>query len=97
MVEMALDMTGRTRDEAVLVGDRLYTDCVRKHGGYFCSSCAFRRIYTRRNAELAVSCGVCLSIREGNVCGLGVWTKKEMLLKFRNGYGFGTKKQKEEF
>lgn len=26
MVEMALDMTGRTRDEAVLVGDRLYTD-----------------------------------------------------------------------
>ena len=55
------------------------------------------RIYTRRNAELAVSCGVCLSIREGNVCGLGVWTKKEMLLKFRNGYGFGTKKQKEEF
>lgn len=26
MVEMAIDMTGRTRDEAVLVGDRLYTD-----------------------------------------------------------------------
>ena len=23
--------------------------------------------------------------------------KKEMFLKFRNGYGFGTKKQKEEF
>ena len=71
--------------------------CVRKHSGHFCSPCAFGRIYTRRNAELAVSCGVCLSIREGNVCGLGVWTKKEMLLKFRNGYDFGTKKQKEEF
>ena len=28
---------------------------------------------------------------------MGVWTKKEMLLKFRNGYGFGTKKQKEEW
>ena len=26
MIEMALDMTDRTRDEAVLVGDRLYTD-----------------------------------------------------------------------
>ncbi len=95
MVEMALDMTGRTRDEAVLVGDRLYTDIACANMADISAAlCAFRRIYTRRNAELAVSCGVCLSIREGNVCGLGVWTKKRNALKIRNGYGFGTKKKR---
>ena len=97
MVEMALDMTGRTRDEAVLVGDRLYTDIACANMADISAALVLSGESTReemQNSQYLVEY-VYPSVKE--MYADWVYGQKRNALKIPKWLWFWNKKQKEEF
>lgn len=97
MIEMALDMTGRTRDEAVLVGDRLYTDIACANMAGVSAALVLSGESTReemQNSQYLVEY-VYPSVKE--MYAEWVYGQKRNVLKIPKRLWFWNKKQKEEF